>query len=173
MRITDRYSTAIHSSNLKSEERTFNSDTDVLAAVAFASRVHPLAAALTRLFAGDNGAAPEIIETLAKMSWKKARTMGVKLAYVQAEDLARACLAWHRDGVCKPCKGHGNLLMPGSTTIGSQECKACRGTGRMPFEKNVAPGLRPMATWLQAEMQREQSRAGPEAMKYLASSLDL
>jgi hypothetical protein len=187
MRVTDRYATAIRSSCLTVDERTYMSDTDVLGAVALADRdlirghdsqgrpikPAPLAVALERLFAGDNHASMVIVQLLSGMAWQRARTMNVKLNRLGAADMAKACLAWHRDGICKACGGHGTLVIPGSTTLGAQQCKACKGDGRVPFERQFAHELRDLAGWLVAEMQRAQSRAGPEAMRLLAPRLDI
>lgn len=172
MLITDRYATAIRSSNLAVDERTTYSDTDVLGAYGLASRKYPLAGALERLFMGGNGAAAEVVELLTEMAWKKARGLGVKLNKVEAADMARACLAWHRDGTCKSCGGHGVLVIPGTLTLGSNECKACKGTTKRPFEISFPVARRELARWLVAEIGREQSRAGPEALKKIAPRLD-
>lgn len=191
MLIHDRYATAIRSSNLKIKElkvdETAIGDAEVVSAMAFADkelttgmdslgnpvRPAPLAVALERLFLGDNAAAVVIVERLAEMAWERAKARRIKLKRAEAADMARACLAWHRDGACKPCGGHGYLVIRGSTTIGNQSCKACKGTGRLPFDKNFAEDLREIANWLLDEMSREQSRAGPAAMRKLAPSLDL
>lgn len=187
MRILDRYATAVRSSCLTVDERTTYSDTDVLGAMGLAGRnlerghdsqgnpikPAPLAVALERLFAGDNHASMVIVQLLSDMAWQRARTMKVKLNRMGAADMAKACLAWHRDGVCKACGGHGTLVIPGSTTLGAQQCKPCKGEGRVPFERQFAHELRDLAAWLVAEMQRDQSRAGPAAMALLAPRLNL
>ena len=116
MRITDRYASAIHSSHLKSTPDTTYSDTDVLGAMGLADREltnagHALSVALERLFMGDNAAAGYIVSVMANMLRNKAPSMHLTITVVQATDIARACLAWHRDGVCKPCGGHGQLVI--------------------------------------------------------------
>lgn len=177
MRITDRYASAVRSSSLKSEERTVFSDCDVLGAFGLAARIledegHPLAVPLQRLFTGDNGAALQIVEVLAQMARGKAPSLRTDITILQANDMAKACLAWHRDGVCKPCGGHGQLLIKGTKTIGGAFCRPCRGTGRMPFEKQFRHEWRELARWLVAEMEREQGRAGPAALKAIAPRLE-
>jgi hypothetical protein len=183
MRILDRYAAAVRSSCLTVDERTVMSDTDVLGAMGLAGRdlerghdsagnpikPAPLAVALERLFAGDNRASMVIVQLLSDMAWQRARTMDVKLNRLGAADMAKACLAWHRDGVCKACGGHGTLLIRGTKTLGDQKCKKCEGAGRIPFEAEFDdPKQRSLAGWLVAEMQRAQSRAGPRAMDLLA-----
>jgi hypothetical protein len=173
MRITDRYASAVHSSNLKSEAKTYQSDADVLGAFGLAGKRNPLATALERLFTGDNTAAREIVEHMAGMSWGKAKTLKIKQTRVQSEDMARMVLAWHRDGTCKPCGGHGYELVLGTKTVGDTECKHCRGTTKIPFERQFKPEFRILARWLLVHIEKEQSVAGPAAMKALAPSLEL
>jgi len=187
MRIQDRYATAVRSSCLTVDERTVMSDTDVLGAMGLADRCltegrdsqgnpgrhAPLAVALERLFAGHNHAAMVIVQLLAGMAWKRARATKVKLNRIGAADMAKACLAWHRDGICKACGGHGTLVIPGSTTLGPVACKPCKGVGKVPFERQFTHELRELAGWLVAEMEREQCHAGPAAMRSLAPRLEL
>lgn len=188
MTIIDEYSRAIRSSNLRSEATDDRGDPEVLGAMGLGDKwltqgfdpfgnkfkPSPLAAPLTRLFLGDNGAADEIVRMLADEAWRYARRLGVRMARAQSEDLARACLAWHRDGKCKPCGGHGVLKIPGTTSLGTNSCGACKGIGTVPFEKDIQPAeFRAVGAWLVSEMQRASGKAGPEAMKALAPKLDL
>lgn len=171
MLIQDRYASAIRSSNLGVDVRTTYSDTDVLGAFGLAAKEHPLAVALQRLFLGDNKAAREIVALLAGEAWKKARGLGVKFNRVQSEDMARACLAWHRDSSCKACGGHGVLVIKGTKTLGTQDCKVCKGTGKRAFEREFPVDQRDLAGWMVAEMERHQARAGGVAMAKIAPSL--
>lgn len=173
MRIQDRYASAIHSSCLTVDERTTYSDTDVLGAMGLAGKTHPLAIALERLFSGDNNASESVVSVLSAMVRLKANGMRLKMAETQAKDMARACLAWHRDGVCKPCGGHGKLLIPGTKTHSERSCQICRGIGKRAFDREFHPSMRDLAGWLVSEMEREQAKAGPAAMRAIAPSLDL
>lgn len=177
MKITDRYASAIRSSNLKHDERSTHADTDVLGAFGIADgRLsacgHALSVPLTRLFMGDLKAAGEIVAVLAVMARGKAPALQTDITKAQAEDMARACLAWHRDSTCKACGGHGRFVIKGSTTIGGAICKTCKGTGKVLFEKQFRHEWRDLARWLVSEMEREQGRSGPEAMKALGRELD-
>lgn len=195
-KIQNRYASAVHSSNLGVDENTVMSDTDVLGAMGIADRVlnvgmtssgtpvrpFPLAVPLERLFAGDNNAAYDIVRTMAEMVWYEARRVKVKLGRVEAKEMAQACLAWHRDGVCKPCGGHGYALIPGTISLSSHECPACCGDhipsawrtpGKRPFELEFKPLHRELARWLVSEMSRASGYAGPAAMRALAPSLNL
>lgn len=190
--ITDRYSTAVHSRNLSVDEKTRMSDTDVLSAMAWADRTltdgrdrqgnhhveAPLAVPLQRLFSGDNRAAHDIVLILADMAWRQARGMKVKMGRIQAHDLACQCLAWHRNGTCTNCGGHGYDKIPGTTTLSSHECGVCRGTGKIPFEDAIDPkgtniGLRELGRWLLNQMERDMGRAAPLAMAALAERMEL
>lgn len=187
MRITDRYASAIRSSNMRTDARSTYAPTDVLGAMGIAEREltegkdsrgnpvppAPLAVALERLFAGDNKASSVIVDVLARKAWEKARSSRVKLKRHEAIDMAKACLAWHRDGVCKACGGHGTLIIPGSTTLGASRCKVCKGAGKIPFERQFELELIPIATWLIVEMESDLCRAGPAAMRKIAPSLDM
>lgn len=171
MRIQDRYATAVKSSCLTVDERTTFSDTDVLGAFGLASREHELAVALERLFAGDNCASASVVAVLAQMIQGKATALRIKVAATQSVTIAQACLAWHRDGVCKPCGGHGVLKIRGTNALGVQECKPCKGHGKIPFEATIHHGWRDLARWVVAAMERAQAIAGPAAMARLAPKL--
>lgn len=173
MKITDRYASAVHSSNLKSEERTQYSDTDVLAAMGLASIRHELAWSLARIFSGDDTAAARVVQVLAVMVRFKAAELRIRMARTQSEDIAQACLAWFRNGTCRPCGGHGKLIIKGSNTLGSQDCKVCKGRGKVPFDRQFHESWREIARWLVAEMERELPKVFVEAAKKIAPSLDL
>lgn len=196
-KIGERYSTAINASSLKVDGKTDFSNTDVLGAMGVADkrltagwittgpdgegqpvRPAPLAVTLERLFAGDNRAAHAVVRILADMAFDQSWRLEIKITRPRAYDLARECLAWHRNGRCEVCKGHGYGLIPGVPSLSAHQCPECRGTGRVPLEDLVDPthrnpGYRELARWLVAEMLRESGRAGPAAMAALAPKLDL
>ena len=172
-KVLDRYASAVHSSNLKSKEGTVWSDSDVLGAAGLAGKRNALAMALARLFSGDNTAAHELVRTMADLVWWKQHTSGAKLKRTQATDMARAVLSWKRDGVCRPCGGHGFELIPGTRTVGGTACRACRGTGKVLFDKQFPMERLGLARWLLSEIEREQGKAGSAAMAKLAPRLEL
>lgn len=186
-RIQDRYATAVHSTDLGVDGKTTMSDSDTLGAYGIASRVledgmtsdkkpitpSPLAVPLERLFAGDNNAVYDIVRQLAEIAYEHSFKLKVKIKPVQARDMAKACLAWHRNGTCKPCGGLRWLRVPGSTSLSNNECQSCGGTGKRPFEYQFPPDWRELARWLVSQMEAAAGRAGPEAMKALAPRLDL
>jgi hypothetical protein len=169
MKISDRYASAINSSNLLSIAGTTFSDTDVLGALALASRKKPLAVALARLLYGDNKAAAAVVAILEDLVWRQARRMGAKCHQEGARGIAQAALGWYRHGACKACHGHGRMLIPGSTVIGERECSDCHGAGRVPFERQFRQDQRNLARWAAAQIEREQSHAWPAAMMLLVA----
>ena len=171
--LEDRYSSAVRSKNLRSVERTSFSDSDVVGAVGMAARERPLAMALLRLFVGDNRSADEVLKILEDMAVGKAFRLDVEITRPEAYDLCAAVLAWHRDGVCRKCNGLGLLKMPNAPTLSTHRCRACRGVGRMPFDRQFSMERLMLARWVSAEIDREQAYAGPLAMKRLASLMDL
>ena len=173
MKIIDRYAGAVRSSNLASKPDTTYSDSDVLGAAGLAAKRAPLGVALLRLFSGDNHASGEIVEIMADKAVGKAYRLGNECGRVEADDIARAVLAWHRDGTCKPCGGHGVRLIPGTPTLGGEPCPKCRSTGRVLFDRQFTMERLDLARWLVAELEREMAIAGPEAMRKLAPRLDL
>ena len=177
-RFTERYAQSVARGDLKSTDRSTYGGADVHGAAGLAGKKHPLAMALLRLFSGDNNAADEVVSVLAEMAWNKAGAEKIKLKRTQAVDMARAVLAWHRDGVCKTCGGHGyktvgGELGEGRAVIGDVPCEDCKGTGRVPFDSHFALERLGIARWLREQVEREQGRAGAAAMAALAPKLDL
>jgi len=101
MKILDRISSAVNSSNLKSEPGTTWADADVLGASGLAARCNPLGGALVRLFA--DGKPESAITVLTQMAFKRARTMRVEITDTGCADLAKAVLGWHRYGAARMC----------------------------------------------------------------------
>ena len=183
MTIIDRYAGAVRATSLKSSSETMADGTDpaktanrvdILGAAGFAAKRRPLALALARLFAGDNKAAAEIVGILAVMVDAKSwQSDGANVPRVEAEDIARKVLAWHRDGVCKACSGHGFELVHGAPSLSGVECKACKGSRRKPFDREFAMERLHLARWLREKIEAEQAGAGAAVMAALAPRLNL
>ena len=179
-RITDRYASAVRSSNLRSKADTNMSDSDVIGAAGLAAKKSPLAIALMRLFTGDNRAATDIVRILTASVIDKAwHFYKLPLPRIEGEDISKAVLAWHRDGVCRVCGGHGFMvaggggLGEGRAVIGDAPCGACHGQGKVSFDRQFAMDRLELARWLRAEIEREQAIAGAEAMKALGPRMEL
>lgn len=187
----ERYSGAVRSGNLRGRPDTEMSDTDVLGAAGFAAKEvrteiidgkvvtrkgAPLAMALLRLFMADNGAVGKTVTILTEMAKSKAwHAHRLVLSDVQCTDLAQAVLAWHRDGLCRACGGHGfklagsHSLGEGRAVLSDAACDDCRGTRKVAFDTQFPMEQLWLAWWLREEIEREQAFAGAEAMRALGS----
>lgn len=193
--IKTRYAAAVHSGNLTvksaknntEEAQTVIGDPEVLGAYGLADRdlergfdnkdrkfsPAPLAVPLERLFAGDSNAAHSIVRILADMAFAEARKTGIQLDRVQAQNMAKATLAWFRNGTCQPCKGRGKPAIKDSPVLAAHDCEHCKGTGKILFEKQFRFEWKPLARWLKEAMEMECGRAAPAAMRALSQRMDL
>lgn len=169
---SDRYSSAVHSGNLRSDP-VAESDVDVIAAAGFAGKRSPLAMSLLRLFVGDARAGDSLVTLMEEQMFARSRRMKTGTSRVACRDIAKAVFAWHRDGVCVPCSGHGYKIIAGTTTIGGDQCPKCLGTGKVLFDRQFPLAQLELARWMLAEVEREMATAGPAAMAALAPKLDL
>lgn len=172
MLLTDRYASAVHSTNLRSRSTTTYGDADVLGAAGLAAKRNPLAIGLQRLLAGDNHATREIVGHMSSMlvgkAWHGAKQ---QLPRTVAQDMARATLAWCRNGTCKVCSGHGFQLIPGTPSLSSDQCGTCRGSGKRQLLREFPMMHQWLVQWLVAEVEREMAKAAPEMMKSLADRM--
>lgn len=173
MKIEDRYSSAIRSSNLRSNPETDQSDADVIGAAGLAAKQSPLAIALLRLFVGGDSNGAQVVEQLAAMAVGKAYRMGAEIGKPDALTLAWQVLAYHRNSTCAPCGGRGHQLMPNAPVLSGLRCSKCKGTGKRSFNNLFSIERLELARWLLVEMERETAIAGPLAMARLAPRLDL
>jgi hypothetical protein len=184
-KLSERYATAVNSTGLGSKPETFRSDSDVLGAYGLADKAlqerrgarpaSPLAVPLERmLMGGDDRAALGLVRILTAMIWRQSRGYReVRMTYRQAEDMAKGCLAWVRQGRCDPCGGLGYERIAGTTHLSTRECQHCEGSGKRPLEKEWPKAYRDLVRWTVSELERALGIAGPEAMEKLAPRLDL
>ena len=170
MKILDRYNTAIHASNLASDPLTTWSDTDVIGAAGLAARHEPLGIELARMLAG--GGSGQVVAILTEEAHERSFRVRERITRVQAEDIARAVLAWYRHGTCQPCGGIGFPRIKGTPSLGD-ECAHCGGTGRIQFDSQFRQEWRQIARWLRDGIERTQANAGVIAMQKIAPKLDL
>jgi hypothetical protein len=165
----DLYSSAVNSSNLKSEELTDRSDSDVLTAMGWAAQHHPLGAALQRLFVDSKP--QQVIDLLATMARERSFKVRARITEVQARNIAEKTLAWYRFGTCGDCGGTGKELIAGTPHLSEHDCPTCEGTGRRPFEREFQHEVREIALWLRDEIAKHQARAGQAAMRSISLEL--
>lgn len=172
MKFSDRYASAINTSNLKSEPRTTYSPSDCLAAMGLAARHHPLGAALQRLFV--DGKARECVDLMAKMARDHSFKIKARISPFQSQRMAEKVLAWYRHGVCTECGGTGKeIILEPKPHLSENDCRHCYGVGRRPFAPNFTAETLEVAMWLRNEVSKHQALAGKAAMELIAPSLDL
>jgi hypothetical protein len=126
MRISERYSTARNTSNLK----TGASANDILMAVGMAGQRDPEAIALLNLAFGHHPSArvafAKLIEGKLTEKMLTARWPG------KPRQTAMEAIAWYLDGTCQPCGGRKYEVAPGTPMLTDKACKHCHGTGKLP-----------------------------------------
>ena len=171
MKVLERYNTAIHASSLKPDANTTYADLDVIGAAGMAARYEPMGIALARMLGG--GGQGDVIAVMADAAFIRSHGIkGGRLTRLQATDIAKAVLAWFRDGRCDPCGGTGCRIIPGTPSLGD-DCPVCKGAGKLPFEVQFRQEWRETARWLSSEVERSQANAGKIAMRKIAPTLDL
>lgn len=181
MSIADRYSSAVRSSNLRSQASTQRSDSDVLGGAGFAGgRGKAIGVALMRLLqGGDKKAAPELVRLMAgALIANTVHTAGTVLTKHEARDIAQAVLDWFRDNACRACGGHGFRFVGGQLGEGrvvktSTRCPVCRGTGKRQIDPKRVHKHEALARWLAASIEQELATTGAAVMAALAPKLEL
>lgn len=176
--IQERYSQAIRSSNLTPDVNTTFSDLDVIGAMAIAdrrlstglfNRARIGAGAVSRMVAGDSNATSDVVRVLAGRLIDSDQYDGPSVvSYVQALDIARACIAWLLHGACKRCGGRGKEPRRDAPTTHSAACPDCDGTGKMSFITHFRHEHKDAAKWLVQEMARDLGQCGAGALRALA-----
>jgi hypothetical protein len=155
LKIVERYASAVRSSNLRSIERTNFSDSDVIGAVGLASKTDYLGALLLRFELGDNKAAKECAGVMAH----RATVQFPKLHPRTAVDIASALLAFTRSDVCPDCNGLGREVIAGTPTLGTHECKTCRGIGKKRIDRQFAKEHMQVVDWMNNWISRAKHEA--------------
>ena len=168
--LLDRYSSAIHASNLKSEPETTYADVDVIGAAGLAAKYEPLGIELARMLSG--GGRGEVVSILSDMAFERSFRLRVRVTRVQCDDMAKAVLAYYRNGTCQPCGGTGYTKIVDTPVLGD-ECRHCNGSGRLVFDRYFRSDWLELAQWLSSQIERTQAQAGTLAMKMIAPRMEL
>ena len=173
MWINERYAGAISSKDLKSDERTTFSDSDVLAAMGLAGKSAPLGVALARLLAGDGRAAADVVTVLGVglVGHAFRNRPRREISPEVARQIATFVLDWFRDSACRVCGGVGFKRIEGTPSLSDNPCPVCRGSGKRNFDGMFDAHDRELARWAAAEIEREQAIAGPIAMRLIAQRM--
>ena len=119
--VTERYVTAINTSNLKTE-----ADRGGAADVLIASGWSPtrLGSALLRL-----------VSTGRNLSevYYQLEIMADKANMDNPSHVAASVMGWWLDKTCKACSGQRFQVIHGTPTLSTKACKCCRGTGETPL----------------------------------------
>lgn len=163
--ISERYSTARNTSNLKSEPRTSMAAADVLAAAGMAAQTHETALMLWEVaFRGKTSAKLKLVEMLER---RLASFMFKAQIDGNPRRIATEVLAWHLHGICQPCGGRGYSVIKDTPILSDDLCRHCNGTGKIALPMGDA------YSWLAAEISRLEALAGGHVMEKLATDMDL
>ena len=162
VKLAQKYSKAIHSSNLKNDNMHF--DTDALAAVALSS---PLGALLFRVkYAND---ATSYVRLAQQWEWQ-VKVHAAKFGWpehVKDDLVAKAALKFWLNDLCPVCGGKGKQKHEWVETLSDVDCESCEGTGRRPVDGNVR--LRKYVMEMVGLLESMAIAAGNTAMRKLAN----
>jgi hypothetical protein len=163
--ISERYSTARNTSNLKSEPRTSMAPADVLAAAGMAAQSHETALMLWEVaFRGKTSAKLKLVEMLANRLTEYMSRERIKGRPVR---IAMEVLAWHLHGICRPCNGLGYEQIPETPSLSDVICRHCNGTRKVALPRGEE------YTWLADHIGKLEAHAGGHVMQKLAGEMDL
>lgn len=163
--ISERYSTARNTSNLKSDPRTTMSAADVLGAAGMAAQTHETAMMLWEVaFRGKTSAKLKLLDLLEK---RLVSFMFQIQLDGNPRRIATEVLAWHLHGVCQPCGGRGMSVIKDTPVLSDDLCKHCHGSGKIPLPRGDAH------SWLAGEIGKLEALAARHVMRKLAADMDL
>lgn len=149
--VADRYASAANTSNLRVKE-TF-CDADLLLAAGIAAsknREKSVALAVYRVgVTGDRSGLPAIVDELADWLIVSRQRVIPKAA---RRALVMSVLVWWFEPACRYCNGHGFAAIENTSSLGTEECGACHGSGRRPLAREVPQAHAARAQWLAAKL---------------------
>lgn len=163
--ISERYSTARNTSNLKSEPRTSMAAADVLAATGMAAQQHELALMLWEVaYRGKTATKHVLAELLVERLTEFKLRNRIKC---DVKRVVKEVLAWHLHGVCQPCSGRGYEAIEDTPSLSDVICKHCNGTKRVALPRGDE------YTWLADHIGKLGAHAGGYVMAKLAKEMEL
>jgi hypothetical protein len=165
MKISERYSTARNTSNLKSEPRTSMAAADLLMAAGMAAQTHEIALMLWEVAYRGKTATKHILADLLarRLEWE----MNHQRWKGNPKRIAKEVLAWHLNGVCKPCNGLGYEVIEDTPSLSDVICPHCNGTKRVALPRGD------QYTWLADHIGKLEAHAGGYVMQKLAGEMEL
>ena len=167
MKIAQKYSHAVTSSNLKSD--TYHHDADTLAAVALGGG--EFGSLLFRVkYSNDSTSFHSLLEKFTVVVESKA-ILRKWNSSIRPEQIASAALKYWLNDLCWVCEGRGYPVVLGTPMLSDKECSGCHGTGKKVLDANSREldYIKDMVEALE-EMARH---AGSAAIKKLAGEFDL
>ena len=125
----DRLLPALVSSDLSVTSHLDNAH--FVAALGYASTDYPIASPLIRMYlAHDKGAVHEARAMACDMAKKAAQRQRLRLSLAELVTIGRMALDYVVNKTCPRCHGTKFELIPGTSCLGKNVCKACHGDGR-------------------------------------------
>ena len=170
VKLAQQYARATQSSNLKSDEYHF--DTDTLAAVAL-SGGPGFGNLLFRVkYAND---ATSYVQLAEAWEWyvkiRAATSAPPWPVHVKDAAVAKASLKYWLNDLCPVCGGKGVQKMEFVDILSDDACESCEGSGKRPME--AEPRIVSYVSEMVLLLESMTITAGSNAMRKLASDMDL
>lgn len=164
-KIAQRYARATQSSNLRSDEHHF--DTDSLAAVALSAEFGSM---LFRVkYANDATSYPRLAEQWAWEVKKRAALAGWPI-HVKEDVVSKVALKYWLNDLCPACTGKGVKKKDFEDTLSDEPCDVCEGSGKRPIE--CPDQIRKYVVEMVGSLECMTLSAGHLAMSKLAAEFD-
>lgn len=129
-KISERYSIARNTSNLKSEPRTRMSASDVIGAAGMAAQEHESALLLWSVVYG--GKTSQKMKLIDGLEHKLTDHMMRNRLKGNPKRIAMEVIAYYLHAKCSACDGVGYQIIPHSILRSDDPCPECNGTGKPP-----------------------------------------
>ena len=135
-KISEHYSIARNTSNLKSEPRTRMSASDVIGAAGMAAQEHADALLLwSVVYGGKTSQKMRLVDGLAH---KLAGHMMRNRHKGNPRHIAMEVIAYYLHATCDDCDGVGYEIIPYTIVRSDDPCPYCQGTGKPPMPQDEA-----------------------------------